>query len=363
MRKPLGILMAVAMLLATTACARIGLHEHVFLDRDAWTSQFWTQVKATPAASGEALQPLHIEGTDVHRAIRTAIRSVCEKPDEPASSFLNTKEFSPGDFKQFFDALKEDIRGLRFAMAPGGILTPPRLLAAYLSAYFSGTFVDRNGNTYAKPTFGTTIPDATITGLATVVLEAVVDAEVLHGPPCLYYPIYYTVDKEKASFLTSGQKLPTLAKVVYQAQRGDQLDDVKYYELGQVVKSVPAATKDTVIQKVTVIQYFGGLAGAGAQTMSGLIVESIGGVNAGPPIVLWKWSFGDNKLLSNLIEVVVETLGRRLTEAAVSTALGSPDKPLPAHLKWIWIGAGPNPASAVTGAPGPSPGGQAPGTP
>jgi hypothetical protein len=380
MRTPVRLILTLAVMLATSACAQLQLQKDVFLGHEPWDS-FWGKVVEKEHGPEAEAKATNIEGTNVHKAIRTAVQSLCNKGKKPDNEDLEIKALWPSDFKELLRALTADMREGRYALkapekvtgsaapATPGEIDLPKLLAAYLSAYFSGTFVDRNGGTYAKPTFGTTIPDATITGFAVVMLEALIDEEVLLNSKCVYYPIYYTVTKDKVSFLTNGNKVPTLAKVIYQVHQGGNTNyNPSSYNLDRIVVNVPPdpagkqGKETNATQKLAIIRYFGGLTGSAAQVGSGLIVGGIGGLNVGLPVVLGKLSFGDNKVLSNLVETAVETIGRGLTEAAVSNALGGPDQPPPEHLWWIWVGAGSDPAPATPVAPGPPPGGAAPAT-
>jgi hypothetical protein len=335
-------------LLAVSGCGSVGLHDHVFLGRDAWTRAFWEARFGEARTAGPA-EPLAISRTLVHRAVEDAVRSICPSSDAPAAPAESPRNIhlARGQFHDFVKALVDDIRDQRFALAGAalkdapGQISLPHLLAAYLSASFSGKFVDRNGGLYSKPKVGTVVSNDTITGLAAVALEALMDHEVMRSS-CVYYPVYFVRGDKDLTFLTKDGRIPTLAKVIYHLNQGNATDDKPdYYERARMVVGVKGPTPPaTVTQALAVVRYFGGLTGDGAQAVTGLLMRDFGGVSVGVPVALGKLSIGDNETLSKLIDTIVETLGRRLTEAAVSTALG-PSAP-PNVLTWIFVGASPD---------------------
>jgi len=342
------VLLVIAVTLAISGCSGIGLREHVFLDRDAWKADFWKGQLADVRSPGDkAKEVLAVTQAPVHRAIVASVRSICGPTADTVS--VEGIHLSRANFHDFVKRLAEDIQHQRYALLSVGQqplgdpeITLPKLLSAYLSAYFSGNFVDRNGGVYSKPKIGTVITNEALNGLATVALEALIDYEVLQHKQCVYFPVYFTTRKTEAKFLTKDGKIPTLAKVVYRMKQGGASDDKpEYYEFAPLVVSV-SESDTAVTQRLAVVRYFGGLTGGGAQALTGLIVRDFGGINAGLPMVLGKLSIGDNETLSKLIDTVVETIGRRLTEAAVSTALGPSGVP-PSELRWIVIGASPEP--------------------
>lgn len=76
--------------------------------------------------------------------------------------------------------------------------------------------------------------------------------------------------------------------------------------------------------KIKIIRYIQGVAGDGAQGLSGLIVRTFGGVHIGVSAglgLLGKVSIGDNNTLASLLEAAVGTIASRSSEFFASTVL------------------------------------------
>src|SRR5262249_25022553 len=106
-------------------------------------------------------------------------------PGEPT---FPEEKLTVGDFKRFAEhVVRESFSPFQAggtSHAPSWLATAPtspdeisfaKLLLAYMTAYYNGQFVDRNGGTYSKPQLGASIPDETVTAVVSIFLEALYD--------------------------------------------------------------------------------------------------------------------------------------------------------------------------------------------
>jgi hypothetical protein len=250
------------------------------------------------------------------------------------------KKLTLGDFRRFarelarsalhaYQSTAAAIASLRDAKLKvcrsDGRLTWQCLFGSYLVAYYNGGFVDRNGGTYSKPKLGMTISNETITSFTAILIEAAIDFSMLEASRWKA-PIIYTLDvSNNPVWVTKDRKRPTLVDVVVNAQ-GQSPDRPR---LPFVIEEAARAGSGMSKSKLCVARALGGQAGDGAQALSGSTVRLFGGADLGF-VLMGKFSFGDNETLTRLVDTVVETLARRLTEGAVQHLLYDADAKNPA---------------------------------
>jgi hypothetical protein len=258
-------------------------------------------------------------------------------------------KLSLADFKSFGDAVAVDLvrpyQSLEHIKPVSSAriesckpkLTFRCLFTAYLMAYFSGNFVDRNGGTYAKPKLGMTISNETISEVVSIFLEAVFDYSIIDGTSGTA-PIVYAEDTStspsKPKWLTKDSNAPTLAEVAIGIGAVDQ-NNANLPLLRNVIENAKDGTMDA--KRLCVVRMLGGAAGDAAQPVTGMIVRALGGANLGVSLglgALGKFSVGDNDTLMKLVDTIVENVPRRSTEIAIENALyGKPFTP--GALEWV----------------------------
>jgi len=267
----------------------------------------------------------------VHRAVHVYGLSAADASRVPLNipeklSFKDFRDFSDGVSRtlvrpyQSTPAAEEAGGAEKLKLCRGKRITLECLFAAYMTAYFNGEFVDRNGGTYSKPKIGMTITNETITSAVAILLEALFDFSIIDATN-FNAPIIYDIDAAKPSeavWLTKANKRPTLVDVAVALQ----LADPPTKPFTRIIEKKDAKTLDG--QRLCVVRLLGGAAGDAAQPLTGMIVRALGGGNLGVSFglgALGKFSFGDNETLTKLIDTVVENFPRRLTEATVSDYL------------------------------------------
>jgi hypothetical protein len=204
--------------------------------------------------------------------------------------------------------------GKKFALALRKVLNPERAdaktkaralqaggqefwipLGQYLDAYVQGNYIDDLGGKIAKPKFNNGIGNDTIVGIETVFLEFLADW-LLQTP---------LITDENGIYLNPEKVTPTAA--VAKNRPTKKLSEVNLTE-----------------KQVRAMQCACSLAGDGGLALSGVLVRSFGGLNAGPVFVLGKLSFGDNQTASKVLETVFEVAFRNGIEAAVYSMLTRP---------------------------------------
>jgi len=154
------------------------------------------------------------------------------------------------------------------------------VMAAYLSAYLNGNFVDRWGTTLSQPDMSKLGNDTAVTA-AKVALEAVFDYAMMT-------PIVHD------SSQSSTNKTPTFAVI--------------FPQLYEDISANPDAPGITAPENEA-IKYLSGLSGDEAKHVSALIVKSLGGASVGVKV-----STGDNSTFSQIISTFCEEFFRRNTE-------------------------------------------------
>jgi hypothetical protein len=174
-----------------------------------------------------------------------------------------------------------------------------KAFSGYMSAYTTGQFVDSTGATISKPVFNNGIGNDTVTSAESVLLELLADW-------FLQTPAF---KDEKGNFLTAGGHRPTGA------------DPSIALVPVETVSNNPGGM---TTKKVKALQCVSGLAGDGGLALSGAIFKTAGGANAGPILVLGKFSFGDNKTVSRVLETLFEIGFRRGTAELIYKAVRNP---------------------------------------
>jgi hypothetical protein len=372
MRNTLALFTIILSMVLMSACARVQLREDIFLSQPLWESSKFHKFKTSDnkvnidinEAPGLALlvhqvlgeedgfiderevkahfagklvapdlEPLppELASLNVTKAIVKSIKASVEGMNKPKTEQKNGQKkeklpnirLSLGEFKKFVEELsKSSLRPYQSVkdhqhsrdkkiriFTEHKKITWDGLLVSYLTAYYNGEFVDRNGGTYSKPQIDLTITNETITALTAIFIEALVDYAIVDGK--IKAPIVYKTievdEKVTKVFLTAKNKTPTLVKVVKKLT-GE--DDLEY-----VIERVPASSAEPGItkQKLNFIQFASGLAGESSQSLVGTIVRAFGGVNLGI-VVFGRLSIGDNDTLSKLVDTIVENTSKRTTE-------------------------------------------------
>jgi hypothetical protein len=208
-------------------------------------------------------------------------------------------------------------------------------LGGYLSAYANGTFVNRNGNGFSKPSLDSgksSIGNDTITAFVSVVGEAVADHFFYRHRACVQYPIVLGAEDGKPVWLTVGGGMPTLARLV-------GLDEhTTPDKIPETLKGFVEAAKDDDARdgigprKLKLIRLVGSVSGDEGKLVSGLVLRNVGGIEFGQ-FLFGKWSIGDNETLSKVAETIFGLLARRTNESVASHVLYR--RPIPGDLDWI----------------------------
>lgn len=234
------------------------------------------------------------------------------------------REFASLAMELAFDEL--DGQGSSESLAAGNQeSTFGKRVRAYLRAYVNGSFVDRAGVKYSKPKLSKDgVDNDTITGLITVVLEAVFDAqfqtpvyaksatadvfkEVTKPVPAswglpgkdLYIKVFEKSSQTTESYFTADNAKPTALAFdasIKAAVADDKAPGVDAKEL----KATMTVTK---------------LSGEQSKAISGLLIRSFGGLTA-EFVIGGEFSVGDNESLAKVVEAVVATTARRVTMAS-----------------------------------------------
>ena len=214
-------------------------------------------------------------------------------------------KFTPRDFQRFVDEAIPKLGvsawgngGEAFMSEGAGSGAGDKLLQQYLVVYFQGSFVDRAGRAIAKPAVKDgTVSNDTITGFATVILEAVND--------CFYdVPVYFEMKGSDRRWLTPTGREPTYARL---ARMPDGT-----YDIARAVDIVNV--KDITTAELEAIQFLAGVASEESKAVSGLVFRFLGGGELS--VVLGAHlSVGNNETLAKLLDTFFEVTSYRTTEA------------------------------------------------
>jgi hypothetical protein len=175
------------------------------------------------------------------------------------------------------------------------VATPatPSKLVTYITQYYQGNYVDRFGVKITKPTLGTTVSDAEITGAFTILLDYIMD---LKDPTPVFGD---TANPAGATFYPGKSKDEPTALLAKLA----------------TYKQIPANSLCGVTQaNISTVYDFASAAGDEAGTVGGLVGQTAGGWELGLG-VMGKISIGDNKTLSDLAQTLASRVAQRVTYA------------------------------------------------
>jgi hypothetical protein len=189
--------------------------------------------------------------------------------------------------------------------------------AAYFTAYYEGTFVDRFGKSITKPQLAQTIAGIEGTPLGTPITFAIPDADIASAFTVL---LEYTIDLIDAT--------PVLGDTA-QAAAG-----TKYYPGGLTAKPTALAANLAHYAQVSssgcgvtagntkILADVAAAAGDKASALSGLESQSVGGFGMSLG-VFGKISVGDNQTLGTIVKTTASRVAMRAAYAAAYWALQS----------------------------------------
>jgi hypothetical protein len=203
------------------------------------------------------------------------------------------------------------------------------ILVEYYKDYFDGSYVTRDGIVLAKPgailslnglQLSGSVSTETLADILTVFLEAFHD----------YFQDVPIFTDNNNVYLNGSISMPT---------------SVKYGVVDQVALpaegSLPKYPNITIkVWKTT--RYISIAASKGSEALGTLIAKTFGGVDAGPSIVLGKFSIGDNTSLTQIIETALDVNLARDTEWLIYLGLIHGD------LKTTEYAGGPSPVAVFT---------------
>ncbi|MBM3889608.1 MAG: hypothetical protein FJ388_10850 [Verrucomicrobia bacterium] len=213
-------------------------------------------------------------------------------------------KFTPRDFQRFVDEAIPQLGVSAWAGSGEANVSTKRgadkrddLLQQYLVVYFQGKFVDRAGRAVAKPAVNDgAVGNDTITGFATVILEAINDA-------FFDVPVYYEKKADDMRWLTPTGREPTYARLA-------RKDDGSY-DTARVVDV--ATVTDITTMELEAIQFLAGVASEESKAISGLVFRFLGGGEMSL-IVGGHLSVGNNETLAKLVDTFFEVTSYRTTE-------------------------------------------------
>ena len=178
----------------------------------------------------------------------------------------------------------------------------------YLTAYYEGKFVDRFGQPIKNPSLSLDLPlavtvtDADIAATLTFLLEFVFD--MIDPTPVLGDAKTREEIGDKTKFFPGGdaKNRPTALLI-----------ERRHYEF--IPEGGPGICGVTQ-KNIAVLAGLAGTAGDRAALISGLIANSVGGIEVGLG-VLGKISLGDNQTLTIVVKIFASRLARRLSYAAL----------------------------------------------
>lgn len=233
----------------------------------------------------------------------SAMANVLSENESARSTFppSSSATFSKSDFESFVRNGLQDIglnawepskAGAGRAVNPGD-----KLLKIYLAAYFQGKYVDHLGTQLDAPSIAKGhVDNVTLSGLLTVVLDAVYDA--MYQLPC------YTNDK--GEFINAGKKKPTA--VVVNPGLEKKVSDATITE-----------------DEIGMMEYLAGVAGEQSKALAGMVFRTFQDVHL-TVVVGASLSIGDNDTLAKLVDTFFDVSSRRATLALAHTYFKSHDR-------------------------------------
>jgi hypothetical protein len=175
-------------------------------------------------------------------------------------------------------------------------------IAAYFAAYYEGKFVDRLGQTIAKPQItidklpvALTITDAQIAAVETVLIEYI--ADLIDPTPVMGADALGSIN-DKSKFYPAGTTARPTAQVVGLAE----------------YRKIPDKGCGITQANAIILADIANAAGDNAALLGGMVSQSFGGITIGLG-VLGKISVGDNQTLGNIIKTGASRIGQRVAYA------------------------------------------------
>jgi len=256
--------------------------------------------------------------------------------------------FGAGELKQFaeefFRTMEDpyDVKQTELLVRAGkvGRLAFGNLMTAYFIAYQKGNFVLRDGTALGKPKSTVKLADGkisgsvdndTLVGLLTVFFEALYD----YG---LATPVYYQAKQGEATYKEEYKESPAGSGEYVKVYRKQDPQTVKdflvggktptaaaFLEVRKLVedygKKSPADNRDLTVTEFQFVRYCTGQAADRSKDVAGLIVRSLGSVDAGM-FVIGSFSIGNNETLAKVVETSLASASGRLTEQGLVKAFG-----------------------------------------
>jgi len=249
-------------------------------------------------------QPLYSTATGTSRANG-------QTPDTSAVPEADSK-LTYGDIEQFAKTvrstyLQPTATSLTNATQPAPAATGNDAFGIYFRNYYEGTFYDRYGVNLTKPTFSATIGDTEIDGALTMLIEYFLDSVDKSTP--------IFGDAAPPSPAPDGDTIPEQAGTVTFYPSAVKFQPTAYAaglaKYAYVPATAPADSPCSItVDKVRFLGEFATSAGSSGNLLSGITVGSFGGFGFSF-FGFFKFSLGDNKTLSGIVETLATRLAMR----------------------------------------------------
>lgn len=233
-------------------------------------------------------------------------------------SYADLKAFSKS---MFYSGLKQTVPVSTASMITPAAQTSAQnannIFSTYFTAYYSGKFYDRLGQSISKPTISLTVSDAEIAGALSFLIEYTVD---LIDPTPVLGTDPTPVDPPGVG---AAPAAATQGTTYYPGNNTNKPTVLTAYG-NSIYMQIPASST-CGWNKVNAasLGYVASAAGDEAGAASGLVSGSFGGIEIGLG-VLGKLSLGDNQTLATLVKTAASRLAERATLAATYWAFKSP---------------------------------------
>ena len=170
----------------------------------------------------------------------------------------------------------------------------------------------------------------TIVAFVSVLEAAIIDDFFYRYRKCVKYPVLFSADGKKPTWLTVGGGIPTLVKVLGLVTDPDSGVPMQLEGVVEKVQTDDLTHPGIGPKGIKLIRL--GVRGDEAKLISGWYLRNFGGLHLGQ-FVLGKISIGDNETVSKVAESVAELLARYVNESLASQALYYHS--VPKELDWI----------------------------
>lgn len=166
------------------------------------------------------------------------------------------------------------------------------LFKIYFAAYYNGKYIDRNGIKYDAPIITTGIDNNVIATIFKIWIDSYLDSK---------HRMYVLKDK-KGKYLNQTGEKPTIAELIPSLER----------EVGD-----SDTAEDTItVNEAKAINLLSGISSERSKLLSGIVVRSFGGFEAGVVVLGGDFSVGNNETIAVLADTLAERLSYRLTYIA-----------------------------------------------